>query len=101
MRVTPADAVDPVALSDTCTEERGSGIVRGNAEGNWDATADAAMRLNRAAQACYGVPGGSSNTLQNRHPGPRRALRCSRIDATVQALAGATDPRLAKTLARS
>jgi hypothetical protein len=69
-------------------------------EGNGDAAMGARMRVTRTAGASYGVAHTSSNTLQSRAGGHSEALRASLIEATVQAIAAGSDPRLADSRAR-
>jgi hypothetical protein len=57
------------------------------------------MRVNRAAGQAYELALDSSNTLEGRDHEAAETLRADAIEATVQALGTASDPRLARTLA--
>jgi hypothetical protein len=58
----------------------------------------AQMRVNRTATRSYEWTRESSHTLEGRDPDRPEALRADAIEATVQAIATASDPRLARTL---
>ena len=60
---------------------------------------NARIGVNRALARSFDVAAGSSNTLQSRGREHPEALRSSLIEATVVAIAGGSDPRLAGTLA--
>ncbi len=61
---------------------------------------NARMRVNRAVQRSYEVTRESSNTLQSRDREHTATLRAGLIDATVQAIAAGSNPRLVKSRAR-
>ncbi len=61
---------------------------------------NARIAVNRALARSYDVAPGSSNTLQSREREHPETLRSRLIEATVVAIAGGSDPRLAGTLAR-
>jgi hypothetical protein len=58
------------------------------------------MQVNRAAARQYQAARGSSNTLEGWDRKRDGSLRADAIEATVQALGTASDPRLVRTLAR-
>lgn len=61
---------------------------------------NARIGVDRALARSYTAASESSNTLQSRDREHREALRARLIEATVAAIAGVSDPRLAGTLAR-
>lgn len=69
------------------------------AEGNGELAMRAGMRVNRGVARSYRVACGSSNTLQTRDREHSGALRARAIEATVQAIATGSVPRLGGTLA--
>ena len=56
---------------------------------------DAGMRVNSALDPAHEINRSGSHTLQKRDREQAEALRASLIEATVEALADGTDPRLA------
>ncbi len=59
---------------------------------------NARMRVNRAIEQSYDVACESSNTLEHRDAGHGETLRAELIEATVQAVAAGSVPRLGRTL---
>jgi hypothetical protein len=57
------------------------------------------MRINRPAARSYELTRESSNTLHNWDRERPETARASLIEATVQAIGTASDPRLVRTLA--
>jgi hypothetical protein len=60
---------------------------------------NARMRVNRAIEQSYDVACESSNTLERRDTRHGETLRLELIEATVQAVAAGSVPRLGRTLA--
>jgi hypothetical protein len=73
--------------------------VRGKSEGSGEQTVSAKMQVNRAVARPYRAARDSSNTLGSRNRERAETLRADAIEATVQAIATASDPRLVRTLA--
>jgi hypothetical protein len=69
-------------------------LVRGINEGKGDVIVDAALQVNSGAQRAYEVNQSGSHTLQSRDFEDREALRARLIEATVEAIAEGSDPRL-------
>ena len=55
---------------------------------------DAGPRVSRTGQPESGLTRSDSHTLRGGNRGARERLRANLIDAIVQAIAGASDPRL-------
>jgi hypothetical protein len=58
------------------------------------------MRVNHATARSYGLTRESSNTLQSLDREDAEPARSDLIEATVEALATGSNPRLVRTLAR-
>jgi hypothetical protein len=71
--------------------------VSGKMEGNGDSTMDAGVRVNRAVKPSCGLTQSSSHTLESRDSERTQALRDRFIDATVEAIAGGSGPRLVQS----
>jgi hypothetical protein len=66
---------------------------------NGEATMNARMRVNRAIEQSFDVACESSNTLKHSNARHGDTLRVELIEATVQAVAAGSVPRLGRTLA--
>jgi hypothetical protein len=83
----------------TCaqSEMRGRGILRGTTEGNRGITVDATMRFNRSVKPAHELLERGSHTLQTRHFEQPDALHARLIEATVEAIAEGSAPRLSRS----
>jgi hypothetical protein len=75
--------------------------VRGTIGGKGDAIVDAALHLNSGVQGTYEISGSGSHTLQSRDVEDAETLRTRLIEATVEALADGSNPRLMRSRASS
>jgi hypothetical protein len=68
--------------------------MRGTIAGKWDVITDTAAEVNPPVQPTYDIGQSGSHTLQSRDSGDLKDLRRRLIEATVQALADGSGPRL-------
>lgn len=69
----------------------------GKMEGKGDATMDAGVRVTRAVKPSCGLTQSSSHTLESKDSERSEVLRTRFIDATVEAIAGGSGPRLVQS----
>jgi hypothetical protein len=68
--------------------------MRGTVGGKGDAVVDSGAEVNPAAQRAFEVHPSGSNTLQSRDSGSGETVRATLIEATVDAIAVGSAPRL-------
>jgi hypothetical protein len=74
--------------------KRTRGTMRGTIAGKGDVILDAAPELNSTVQPAFEINECGSHTLQSRDFEDTKGLRASLIEATVQAIAEGSGPRL-------
>jgi hypothetical protein len=75
----------------------GRRMVRGITAGKTGVTMDAGMRVNATADPGYEITQNGSHTLESRDFEDRETLRARLIEATVDALADGSGPRLPRS----
>ena len=71
--------------------------MRGTTAGKGDVIVDAAPGVNPAVQPAFEVDQSGSHTLQSRDFGDPEGLRARLIEATVEAVAAGSGPRLTRS----
>jgi hypothetical protein len=71
--------------------------MRGTIAGKRDVIVDATPEAHPATQSAFEINQSGSHTLQSRDFGDTRDLRARLIDATVQAIADGSGPRLRRS----